>query len=326
MTSASHPDLTHALGSLSSLSAAAVLDQSIDCVKLIGLAGDVQYMNANGFCAMEIDDQSAIIGRTWVALWPQEAAERIGAAYTAASAGDAANFQAFCPTAKGNARWWDVSVSKLVDIAGRHVGYLSVSRDVTEQQQSREALLVAAAEMIHRLKNTYMMVSSLLTIFARGDAGNEAFAQRMRARLAAIGTAQALFTSGEASCDIELLVPALVAPFENPACRVIFDDLTPAIVNRGRADAIALVIGELSVNAGKHGALAHGGEIRVTTSVDNGELTIIWNERCGVPPQAHRRDGGQGLALIERIVAARYGRVETEWQSMGLTTRLTFPL
>ena len=321
-----HLDLASALGSLSSLSAAVVLDLSADCVKLIGLGGDVQYVNANGLCALEIEDRPSVIGRNWAAMWPDAANAQIALSYTAARAGEMAHFQAFCPTAKGNPRWWDVSVSKVLDAAGAHVGYLAVSRDVTEQHQSREALAVAVAEMIHRLKNTYMMIGSLLTVFARGNAGNEAFADMMRARLAAIGTAQAIFTSGEASCDIAVLVPALVAPFENPACGVIVETHAAAIVNRGRADAIALVMGELCVNAGKHGALAHGGEIHVTTSVADDALTIVWDERAAVPPQANTREGGQGLALIQRIVAARHGKIMTDWKADGLTTKLTFPV
>lgn len=326
MKTETHLDLTRALGALSSLSAASVLDQSVDCVKLIGLDGDIQYMNANGLCAIEGDDLASFIGLDWAGMWPDAAGAQIALSYTAAQAGEMANFRAFCPTDRGNPRWWDVSVSKVVDATGRHVGYLAVSRNVTEQHQSREALAVAAAEMTHRLKNTYMMVASLLTVFARGDAGNEAFADLMRARLGAIGTAQALFTSGEASCDVEVLVPALVAPFQNPACQVIVETHGAAIVDRGRADAIALVMGELCVNAGKHGALAHGGEIRVTTSVADDALTIVWDERAAVPPHANSREGGQGLALIQRIVAARHGKIMTDWKADGLITKLTFPL
>lgn len=295
-------------------------------MKLIGLAGDVQYINKNGLCALEIDDFQNVIGRDWASMWPHEASHAIGASYETAIGGKTANFQAFCPTSKGNPRWWDVSVSRVLDTGGSHLGYLSVSRDITEQHRSREALAVSASEITHRLKNTYMMISSLLTVFARGDATTEAFAALMRGRLGAIGTAQALFTSGEASCNVETLVPALVAPFENPTCRVVIEALTPAVVDRGRADAIALVIGELSVNAAKHGALAHGGEIHVITTVDDSHLTIVWDERSDVPPQHHAREGGQGLALIERIVAARRGKIATVWSDAGLMTRLTFPL
>jgi hypothetical protein len=41
---------------------AAVLDQSVDCVKLIGLDGGLRWINSNGLCAMEIDDFAQVDG------------------------------------------------------------------------------------------------------------------------------------------------------------------------------------------------------------------------------------------------------------------------
>jgi two-component sensor histidine kinase len=303
-----------------------VLDQSVDCVKVISLAGEIEYMNGNGLCAMEVDDFCAIRGRQWSELWPDEARQAIDASYGSASRGETVRFNAFCPTAKGDPRWWDVTVSAVADENGRHAGYLSISRDVTEPHLAREALEIAAAEMKHRLKNTYMMVSSLMMGFARGDADRVAFAEEMGDRLGALSTAQSLFASNEASCEIGRLIPALLVPFDNPACPVTIDVLADATVDQGQADAIALVIGELSVNAAKHGALTHGGAIHVGTARDGDTLRITWTERSDVPPASHARDGGQGLRLMERIVRARRGTLAMEWTDAGLIVRLGFRL
>lgn len=318
--------LVSAVGSLSSLSLASVLDQSVDCVKVVGLAGDIQYMNGNGLCAMEIDDFCAIQGEQWSALWPDEARQAIDASYGAAAGGETVRFNAYCPTAKGEPRWWDVSVSMVSDDDGRHAGYLSVSRDVTEHHLAKEALEIAAAEMKHRLKNTYMMVSSLMSGFARGDAAREAFASEMGDRLAALSTAQSLFTSNEASCEIIDLIPALLDPFDNAACPVEIDSLADVTVSQGQADAIALVVGELSVNSAKHGALVHGGEIHVGSRVMDQTLLIEWRERSDVAPSAREREGGQGLRLMDRIVRARRGTIDLVWTDTGLTLRLAFRL
>ncbi|MDQ2764645.1 MAG: PAS domain-containing protein [Pseudomonadota bacterium] len=261
-------------------------------MKVIGLDGNIQYMNENGLCAMEIDDICAVQGQQWSALWPDEARQAIDASYGPAANGEAARFRAFCPTAKGDPRWWDVTVSMVTDEDGMHAGYLSVSRDVTEQHFSKEALEIAAAEMKHRLKNTYMTVSSLMMGFARGDEAREAFAKEMSDRLGALSTAQSLFTSNEASCQIDNLIPILLKPFDNPACPVLIDEQAAVSVNQGQADAIALVIGELSVNSAKHGALLHGGDIHVASIVSDGSLVIDWTERSIVPPAAHQREGG----------------------------------
>ena len=53
-------------------------------------------------------------------------------------------FRAFCPTAKGSPRWWDVTISSVLNDEGDPAGYLAVSRDVTENQLGFEALDVAA--------------------------------------------------------------------------------------------------------------------------------------------------------------------------------------
>lgn len=313
-----------AVSGLSSVALASVLDQSVDCVKLIGLDGDIRYMNGNGLCAMEIDDFCAVEGQAWADLWPDEARQAIMGAYPQAASGQTVRFRAFCPTAKGSPRWWDVTVSPVTDDSGRHAGYLSVSRDITDTENVREALEIAAAEMKHRLKNTYSMIGSLLIGFAKGNADNEAFASEMAERMGALSTAQALFVSDNVPLELDRLIPALVAPFDRATCPVTIERVSSSIADRGQADAIALVMGELAVNSAKHGALHHGGSLHVTAVEDPGRLTILWVESSNEPVRAHDRSGGQGLRLMERIVRARRGIIAYDWEASGLSVRLTF--
>jgi PAS domain S-box-containing protein len=314
------------VSSLSAVALASVLDQSVDCVKLVGLDGDVQYMNINGLCAMEIDDFAAIAGKPWADLWPDEARASILSSYPRASAGETVRFRAFCPTAKGSPRWWDVTVSAVTDDEGRHAGYLSVSRDATESEEGRIASEIATAELRHRLKNTYSMIGSLLSGFARGNAHHEQFATEMTDRLVALSRAQALFADRDAPCRIDRLIAALVEPFDSKRCPVSFDDLPPIEVGQGRADAIALVVGELAVNSAKHGAFNHGGRVEVSAAVADGTIAIVWDEQCHCTIQVHDREGGQGLKLIERIMRARRGTIATAWRDDGLTVTLTFSM
>ncbi|MDB5721716.1 MAG: hypothetical protein JWP15_2334 [Alphaproteobacteria bacterium] len=298
---------------------AALLDQSVDCIKLIGPDGLVQYMNRNGLCAMEIDDFRMVEGRPWAELWPEEARPNIIEALARAASGSAARFSAFCPTAKGNPRWWDVSVSHVADEAGASIGYLSVSRDVTDAHTAREVAEIAAAEMRHRLKNSYAMIGGLLRALARGNAAHEFFVDDVSARLAALGVAQTLFVARDhAPCDLATLLPALLQPFSNPVCPVEVGAIPVHDIDQGQADALALVIGELAVNSTKHGALTAGGSIRVEARVERDRLEIIWAERSDRPVAAHARSGGQGLRLIERILTARRGEMTVDWKADGL--------
>ncbi|RYG29507.1 MAG: PAS domain S-box protein, partial [Burkholderiales bacterium] len=263
---------------------ASIVEQSMDCVKLIDQDGRLSYMNANGRCAMEIEDTRAVLGQPWLSLWPEEARDTITAAYAAASEGRSSRFDAFCPTAKGTPKWWNVSVSPIRDDNGIMSGYVAISRDVTDAELTRQALETTTAEMRHRLKNSYAMFGSLLSGFARGVPEREAFAHDMIERLAALGTAQTLFASRDhAPCEISELIPALVRAFDGPNCSVEIEALSATHVDQGQADAIALVLGELAVNSAKHGALGGGGSIVLCASEAENCLLIEWRERSKRP-------------------------------------------
>lgn len=306
---------------------AAVLDQSVDCVKLIGIDGTILYMNRNGQCAMEIDDFCAIAGQPWASIWPDDARLLIVKSLVAAQAGNSSRFDAFCPTARGTPRWWDVSVSPVNEESGELIGYLSVSRDVTERVLADQATQAAADEMRHRLKNGYAMVGGLLSAFARGVPHLEEFARDMIGRLNALATAQTLSASSAPSLfNVSELIPALVSPFANPGCPIDVEELAGTKLDQGQADAIALVLGELAVNSTKHGALSDQGRITVRAVENAGTLRITWAERSTRRVAAQNRDGGQGFTLMRRIVAARHGEMAVAWQDFGLDVAINFDL
>lgn len=109
----------------------AKFDQSEDCVKLINLDGTVLWINANGQCAMEIDDFTTVENRQWTDLWPEETRASIRSGIVKAATGQTVVIDAHCPTMKGNDRRWNVSISQVGDIGGNTVGYLAISRDIT---------------------------------------------------------------------------------------------------------------------------------------------------------------------------------------------------
>lgn len=305
---------------------AKLLDQSLDCIKLIGLNGAIRYMNRNGLCAMEIDDSSAMLGRVWHELWPIEAKPLILNALKQAASGNPTRFDAFCPTAKGSPRWWDVSVAIIRDDHDHVLGFLATSRDVSEARRAKEVAEIASAEMRHRLKNSYAMVAGLLSSLARGLPEREEFASEIRTRLAALGVAQTLFVSREnAPCELSELLPALLDPFGHEDCSLDSQVPVAVIVDQGVADALALVIGELAVNSTKHGALCASGAIVVTAKPDEDFVDIRWVERSSRPVTAHERNGGQGLRLMQRILSARDGDIQVEWHDFGLMVTIRVP-
>ena len=302
----------------------ALLVQSQDCIKLIGRDGTVQFMNPNGLCAMEIDDERALLGRPWIEFWPAEVQPVVRQALKDADAGNPVRFEALCPTRKGTPRWWDVSLSTVEDSRGRWLGYLSISRDVTHLQVAREVADIAAADMRHRLKNSYAMVGGLLNSLARGRPELEEFASDVGDRLSALGVSQTLFVARcGAPCSLGELLPALLESFAHQDCRIDVRPLPEALVDQGQADALALVVGELAVNSAKHGAVSSKGHIVVTTTLANGTLAIDWSERSSRSVQMRADDheadgGGQGFKLIRRILAVKRGTFDIVWNATGL--------
>ncbi len=116
---------------LTAATLASVLEQSADCVKLIGLEGEVIWMNPNGLCVMEIDDFASVAERQWTDLWPEESRAAVRAGLTSAAIGNVARFEGYCPTLKGVMKRWSVSVSRVENVHHEHVAYLATSRDIS---------------------------------------------------------------------------------------------------------------------------------------------------------------------------------------------------
>ena len=122
-------------------------EQSPDCVKIMECSGALLAMNVNGQCAMEIDDFSTVLGHAWPQMWPQQAQDAVRAALAAGANGEVARFNAFCPTAKGAPRWWDVVVTPIRDEHGAVRSLLAVSRDVSAAHHAVQERVQLAARL-----------------------------------------------------------------------------------------------------------------------------------------------------------------------------------
>jgi PAS domain S-box-containing protein len=302
------PGLASAFSAASEVMLAAILDQSADCIKVISAHGTVDYMNRNGQCAMEIDDFCAVAGHSWSALWPEESRFLIEQSMDKARNGASSRFEAFCPTAKGTPRWWDVSVAPLRRPDGELAGFIATSRD----------------EMRHRLRNNYVIVGSLLRAYSRDRPEQQVFAREMIDRLNGLGIAQTMKAEGS-TCLLSDLVPALLEPYATPDCEIRIEDMTPVPLDQAQVDTLALVFGELAVNSTKHGALSAQGTVRVNGAIVDDRIELTWAERSNRAVTKQTRDGGQGLRLMERVLASRSGNITVSWSGQGLDASFYLP-
>jgi len=318
------PGLATAFSAASEVMLAAILDQSADCIKVISAQGTVDYMNRNGQCAMEIDDFCAVAGQNWSDLWPEESRPLIEQSMERARNDQSSRFEAFCPTAKGTPRWWDVCVSPLRRANGELDGFIATSRDVTDRVNHSKLRDAIADEMRHRLRNNYVVVGSLLNAYSKGKPEQQAFAREMINRLTGLGIAQTMKAQASA-CLLGDLVPALLEPYATPDCAISIDVKGGIGLDQAQVDTLALVLGELAVNSTKHGALSAQGTVRVGGGLDGDRIELTWSERSNLKVANRSRDGGQGLRLMERVLASRSGGIELHWADCGLDVRFFLP-
>lgn len=117
-----------------------LLESSPDCLKVIDAEGRIQYMNLNGLCLMEIDDFSKFKNKEWWTLWGKDNELMIKNAVEKALLGETVEFTAFCPTAKGSPKWWNVLVSPIKKTGENGKELLSVSRDITKKKEEEQKL------------------------------------------------------------------------------------------------------------------------------------------------------------------------------------------
>jgi formate hydrogenlyase transcriptional activator len=114
---------------------------SRDCIKVLDLEGRLVFMNEGGMQALEICDLAPVLNSSWIEFWEGQDREAAQAAVEAARRGEIGRFTGFFATRiTRQPRWWDVVVSPVLDRAGNPERVLAVSRDITAQRLSEDAL------------------------------------------------------------------------------------------------------------------------------------------------------------------------------------------
>ncbi|HUL86591.1 MAG TPA: PAS domain S-box protein [Pseudolabrys sp.] len=113
-----------------------IIESSRDCIKVLDLDANLLFMSSGGQQLLEIDDIQPYLNSCWIDFWQPEDRPKITAAIAAARAGGIGKFQAFCPSAKGAPRWWEVITTPICNADGQPEQLLSVSRDITEHKQA----------------------------------------------------------------------------------------------------------------------------------------------------------------------------------------------
>jgi two-component sensor histidine kinase len=306
-----------------------VLEGSSDCIKLLSLDGKLEFMSAGGQRVMEVDDIDALIGCAWPSFWPGEGGQLAQRAVDDAVAGKVAHFQGQAPTARGNGRWWEVTVSPVPGPDGRPAKILSISRDITarvEQDRMRDLLM---REMQHRVMNTLAMVSAIANQSLRYAKDVDAARIAIASRIEAMRKANALLMeSGVEKVSIADIARGSISAFDMPASRFSLAGAKVEVSARA-ALALSLVMNELSTNATKYGALSNDtGRVAIEWGLDRvtGDLTLTWTEEGG-PVVVTPKGKGFGSRLIDQALAGSLGgSTKIDFDREGVSCIICVPL
>lgn len=307
---------------------AAVFAGTGDCIKILDLDGNLQFMSEGGKRVMEVDDFAQLKGCPWPDLWADDGQVAARNAVESARNGTMARFSGPANTAKGHARHWDVQVLPIPGPDGRPTHLLSISRDVTELMEAEERSRLLSGELQHRIKNIIAMVSAIASQTLKGEdiaARRETFT----ARLIVLSHAHdMLVASAWSAAPIRAVVEGALLGHRPETAR--FTVSGPELVlSPKQAVSLALTIHELATNATKYGALSvDDGHVRIDWSVrdDDGggaaEFHFVWEESNG--PEVLEPDRkGFGTRLITRSLAADFsGTVSITYPSSGVICRM----
>lgn len=113
------------------------LESSPDCVKILDLGGQIQFVNRNGVVLMEAPDAATLLGCEWLQLWGDAEKPAVAVALRKAALGETQRIMGPALTFAGSLRYFDNVIAPLADDGGTPVALLVTSRDVTELEAAR---------------------------------------------------------------------------------------------------------------------------------------------------------------------------------------------
>ena len=123
-----------------------VLRTSTDCIQVLGLDGQIQFINDRGVALFEFGSRRAALAGTVQSLYPAESRAKLDAALAEALGGRVVELSLSCPTRKGSRRWLSLAVAPMGAAETGIEQLLVVSRDMTRLEEQAQALRLSRDE------------------------------------------------------------------------------------------------------------------------------------------------------------------------------------
>ncbi|MET0743593.1 MAG: PAS domain S-box protein, partial [Microvirga sp.] len=225
-----------------------------------------------------------------------------------------------------------VTDAPIFDEAGRQVGIVGVSFDITDRIRREEHQKVLINELNHRVKNSLATAQSIASQSLRTSPTPQAAREAIERRLVALSRAHDVLTRENwEGASLREIVRQAIEPHQGGSIDR-FDvhghdvRLPPRI-----ALALAMALQELTTNALKYGALSNDtGCVRISWvlkgRMDAPHLVLHWEE-VGGPIVGVPERRGFGVRLIERSLAQELdGAAKIRFEPAGVLCSIEAPL
>ncbi|QPM92391.1 sensor histidine kinase [Pseudooceanicola algae] len=218
---------------------------------------------------------------------------------------------------------WIRSLGRRIDQPGRS-RMVGVSMDATAEQTLLLEREMHLAEMNHRVKNLFALVSAIVSSADRESESREDFVENLRGRIDALSRGHALMLGTDASEPVSLqhLFDQILAPAMG--CQAVHLDGDEVLIPTSILTPLVLIIHEWMTNSAKYGALRHDGAVRVDWQNLGHAVHIRWREEVASYDDSSAR--GFGSRLLQASTQ-QLGAEKTRHHADGwLTIDMTVPL
>jgi PAS domain S-box-containing protein len=219
-----------------------------------------------------------------------------------------------------------LTISPVKNAADAIIGASKIARDISERKRATGHITLLAREAEHRAKNMLATVEAVVHLTKAGTV--EGFKEAVSGRIRALANVHRLIveTRWEGADVRSIATEELSAYTQGNDARIRISG-PKILLEPSAAQAMAVVLHELTTNAAKYGALSvPDGRIQIEWSPDSdGSIVLRWIETGG-PPVELPKSRGFGSKVMETMIKNQLkGSLNFNWRSAGLACEITLP-
>jgi len=228
----------------------------------------------------------------------------------------------------GESRWIEARSFISYNPDGNPLRVIGINIDVTDRKRAEDQQRVLVAELDHRVKNVLATVSAIINQTQQAGSSPTEFVTALDSRIKSLArTHELLSQSRWGSVSLTEIARCEFAPYAEDNVEFNGPDVT---LKAEAAQAMAMVLHELTTNAAKYGAFSgHAGRVSLTWRwLDNGShgrLAIEWRE-VGGPAVLAPHQFSYGTNIIRELIPFELGgTVELTFPGDGVRCRMEIP-